>query len=588
MTIYDKYFRLLQAWGDRLVSMQNKRKRDPQYLKGAIICPACKMIHGRIADSIYPLIFLYDKTGNLKYLHSAELLFDWSKNMLTDDGSYYNDAQNDWNGITVFFVSMLGRTLIYHYDVLPEALRKKFEERLLINIGWILKNIDDNYEANINYHAAAAEAMALCWKYFGKEEYKRVAEKRMEFCIPFINRELFITGESHPLHYHSSRGLAGVDISYNLEETLPALYECASILDVEWIKSRIQESARIHRRFILPDGGMDNSFGSRNYKWTYWGSRTSDGYLAMFEKMGKEDTSFLPYKYYAYRIFKQCTSDGLLYGGMDLKKHGEYPCIHHTFCKAKAVATFLDNDITECAFSTKISEKDGIYHYKTLLSDQIFYKGFYALITSNDVQYLPGGHISGGMIGFLWHEDVGPIMTASMMKYSLHEVTNSQLSLTKSDFEKQSFRYEMQVNNMLYSSDLDFTSSFRTEKEKDKINVYVNGVLRNLNGDIAEENYGYEFMYTFQYKKLLITCQTESGGLLHIPVIADLAEQTGRDEYSFTGKNGGIICIKTKERIKKINKIFNLVCGFYMYDIVIEPTGNKSCVFIGINDYAEE
>ena len=25
------------------------------------------------------------------------------------------------------------------------------------------------------------------------------------------------------------------------------------------------------------DGGWDNSFGTRNNKWTYWGNRTSDG-----------------------------------------------------------------------------------------------------------------------------------------------------------------------------------------------------------------------------------------------------------------------------------------------------------------------
>ena len=36
-------------------------------------------------------------------------------------------------------------------------------------------------------------------------------------------------------------------------------------------------SMRTHMEFMLPDGGWDNSWGTRNYKWTWWGSRTSDG-----------------------------------------------------------------------------------------------------------------------------------------------------------------------------------------------------------------------------------------------------------------------------------------------------------------------
>ena len=34
---------------------------------------------------------------------------------------------------------------------------------------------------------------------------------------------------------------------------------------------------RTHMEFMLPDGAWDNSWGTRNYKWSWWGSRTSDG-----------------------------------------------------------------------------------------------------------------------------------------------------------------------------------------------------------------------------------------------------------------------------------------------------------------------
>lgn len=37
------------------------------------------------------------------------------------------------------------------------------------------------------------------------------------------------------------------------------------------------EYVKSHLEFVLPDGAIDSSFGSRVNKWTYWGSRTSDG-----------------------------------------------------------------------------------------------------------------------------------------------------------------------------------------------------------------------------------------------------------------------------------------------------------------------
>lgn len=584
--IKEKYFGLLRSWCDKLIELQIKGEGEPGYLQGAMICPACKMIHGRIADNIYPLAYLYDETGEQKYLHSAELLFEWSKNMLADDGSYYNDAQNEWNGITVFFVIMLARTLIFHGNTLPDETRKKFEERLKINIGWIMENITDGFESNINYHAVTSEAMALCWQYFKEEKYRKTAEQRMNFCLPFINEEGFLTGESHPVRYHSPRGLRGIDIGYNLEESLPALYECAAILGKKAVKDMVAKCACVHRRFILPDGGMDNSFGSRNYKWTYWGSRTSDGYLAMFEKMGKRDGNFLPYKYYAFHIFDRCTSEGLLYGGMDLKAHGEYPCIHHTFCKAKAVAALLDGGITEWGESRKLPETDKIFHYKSLLCDQIFYKGFYAMVTANDVHYLPGGHISGGMISFLWHEVTGPLMAASMMKYSLYEVTNSQLSLTKSDFEKQSLRYEAKTDEGIFSSDLDTSACFVSERDKDGICVHVDGNLRNLEGKIPDGDMGYEFTYVFRENRMRIACKASVGGYLHVPVIAEDAQKTGEGEYLLTGKCGGYIRLKTKGKICRVKRIFNLVCGFYMFDFTIGKTEGGLQVEMEINDDA--
>jgi len=578
MGIRENYYELLKTWCNRLITLQVRELKDPG-LKGGILCPSCKMIHGRVADAIYPMIFLYDRTREKKYLDTAELLFDWSKNMLADDGSYYNDAQNDWNGITVFFVSMLSRTLLHHEECLPEGLKEGFKQRLKQNVKWICTTIDSSFDANINYQAAAAEAIALYGYYVKKTEYLRYAEERAGFCMKYFSHDGFLTGESHPRDYRSPRGVRGVDIGYNLEESLPALFECAQILGDRDMKERLLSSLEVHCRFLLPDGGMDNSFGSRNYKWTYWGSRTSDGSLAMMEQAGQEKEDFLSYKYAAFQVFSQCTEDGLLYGGPDYHEHGELPCIHHTFCKAKAVAAFLDGRVTETGRRRSLPEETRIYRYPELLTEQYFCGGFYGTATVNDVLYQRGGHISGGAMGMLWHEKTGPLLAASVTRYSLYEVTNSQLSLKKKDLGKMTLRFEIKQDKTLYASDQDFMAELRSSQEPDKIKVKVTGTLRTLDLEPGEP---YCFTYEISRNCFAARCISAAEGCIYVPVIGRNIESREENEFLLTSKAGRKVRIIPEGTNRKVRKRFHLCGGFIAWEFEICPVQGKAGVVLEV------
>ena len=62
---YEKndYFKILKTWCDTLIKLQMKEPQSPA-IYGGIFCPACGRIHGRINDCMYPLIYLYKKTGD--------------------------------------------------------------------------------------------------------------------------------------------------------------------------------------------------------------------------------------------------------------------------------------------------------------------------------------------------------------------------------------------------------------------------------------------------------------------------------------------------------------------------------------------
>src|ERR1700722_5582492 len=61
---------LLQQWCDGLLALQMKDLNSPG-TDGAYSCPACGIIHGRCADSVYPLLYMAERSGDSKYLDAA-------------------------------------------------------------------------------------------------------------------------------------------------------------------------------------------------------------------------------------------------------------------------------------------------------------------------------------------------------------------------------------------------------------------------------------------------------------------------------------------------------------------------------------
>jgi hypothetical protein len=60
--IREFYLELLREWMDELMRLM---VHDPSHktLDGAILCPACSVVHGRCADAIYPFLCLYGIDG---------------------------------------------------------------------------------------------------------------------------------------------------------------------------------------------------------------------------------------------------------------------------------------------------------------------------------------------------------------------------------------------------------------------------------------------------------------------------------------------------------------------------------------------
>ena len=81
MSTAEKYFSLLECLADGCLKYQLRSTGDTA-LDGALLCPACGVIHGRCHEAAYPLLCLARTTGKEEYLDAAKRLFAWGENMV--------------------------------------------------------------------------------------------------------------------------------------------------------------------------------------------------------------------------------------------------------------------------------------------------------------------------------------------------------------------------------------------------------------------------------------------------------------------------------------------------------------------------
>lgn len=278
--------KLLTEWMDTFLTYQCNNPNPA--LSGGILCPACARMHGRIGDAVLPLMYLAEKTGNNKYLHGAKRLMAWMENVHRPDGSWMNDVHvSDWNGTTVFASIALYEALHYHGHLLDDSTRNHWKQQLLqagefmINNPFIYSRKREGMRnMNINYSASATYALYAIGELCNRPDFKKEAQEiAADLKSYFTKNECFLYGEGPNINSATRNGCFPTDLLYNVEESLPNMAYYAAMANDKELLSLVECSMNTHLEFMLPDGAWDNSWGTRNFKWTYWGGRTSDGFM---------------------------------------------------------------------------------------------------------------------------------------------------------------------------------------------------------------------------------------------------------------------------------------------------------------------
>jgi hypothetical protein len=466
-------------------------------------------------DAVYPLLAASRLTGEQRYADAACGVFDWSDHVSLDDGSWTNEpTTNDWRGITVFGQLAIGESLRHHGTILSSATRERWLARFRKASDYIYEYITID-TGNVNYPASVPAAMAVAAILLEDRKYADLADRRAEECMVFLSeKDKLVYGEHHRRGRSdvTAKGCRAVDIGYNVEETLPNLALYASLTGNDQVMQKVLASAQAHLDLMLPDGAWDNSFGVRNYKWTYWGSRTSDGCQLMCALLARYDARFVSAAYRNTELLESCTHDGLLHGGPHYADHGEPPCVHHTFCHAKALAAAIDCglpamhvDINDRACMLPRETATGVRAFADIDTYLVASGSWRATVTGYDWISPPGGHATGGALSLLWHEAAGPLLVSSMEKYQRMEPDNQQLLRNTPDIPLIP-RVEIVEDGAAYRSCNDPSATMTVETHSHKITVSSRGNLVDRNGASPKSGkIAYEQTVTFDVDSVAIS-----------------------------------------------------------------------------------
>ena len=543
--------KLMKEWCDTLLSYQVKTKTP--YTNNALLCPACHVIHGRIADLCFPLTTLWAKTHDENYLIQADRLIDWSEfNLKTEKGFWYNDVGNRWIGTSAFSAMSMGEAIYHFGDILPEKYNSKWME-ITLRITDSFMNLDKDFRPVTNYYCGIATLLALVWKLTGDIKYYERSKVWLSEVLRRFDDNGILYGEGYPMEFDD--GSRTIDMGYNLEESLPLLlrYSVLTGEHMEYFRSRLRD----HLEFLLPDGGIDNSFGSRHNKWTYWGSRTSDGLIEGLALV-LDDPMFANTCERVLALYEKCTHDGLL--AMPMAHEAEEPtCLHHTFAHAKALAALVcAQNVPEVTSVTLPCETSyGIKKYQNSRLFLVSEGGFRATFSAVKARFLPEGTSNGGgSMNLLYHNEYGVICAATSAEYAPSEPLNQQY-LRNAD-NTPCMTAQFVVNGNMGCKDSDVT-------------------LKNRGTVITASSQNRSAVYDFVGNSLNIILNCENG-IYNLPIVCKKSSTVtlSDDKHTLDIDNKLVVSSTTPLVVDCNKRAFNQVGGLLYLPISVNVKGRVS------------
>ena len=332
------YLSLLTKLVDRLLSTQITTASDKNF--GALVSPstnpALHPTYSRAAEAVYPIAVLYKHLNDEKYATAAVALGNWLLPLQQASGAWGEEWPNydGWTGTTADqLISLAGA-----YAILKPKMSAADSANWLSAIGKAADFVQSTFPVgNINYSPTGAVALVLAHQVATapKQAWLDKAKSLMDTTVTSVTADNLITGEG-----------AGVDLGYNIAQSIGYIALYGLLVDPKYL-TNAATFLKAHEYFMYPNGAIDNSWGTRSFKWTLEsGSKTAPGVYLSFGLLADKDPTFQRGEQLALDYLQKHALDDqnwIVYGPHAFRHTTTNPPnIYSTFARAQSIATVIE------------------------------------------------------------------------------------------------------------------------------------------------------------------------------------------------------------------------------------------------------
>lgn len=578
------YLKALYGLVDLLLSTQINDAKDPN--DGALVSPSTNPenhpLHSRAAEAVYPLAVAYKHTQDAKYAKAAIRLGDWLTTLQTQSGSWIEEwpSATGWDGTSADQLISLANAYVILKSQLTPQEDAAWTGSISRAADWVAANFP---KGNINYVPTGSVALLSAARAVAnpKPGWTTKAASLMAQTIAAINNEDLLVGEG-----------MGVDLGYNIAQSIGFIAMYGRMLPSAEHVDMAAKLMKAHQYFMYPGGAMDNSWGTRSFKWNLEsGTKTAPGVFFSFALIADKDPSFQRGAQLALQYLKEHGQDdkGWIVYGPHAFRHATSnpPSNYSAFARAQSIATAVEfAPESPSVGQVPSDQKHWLKTFSSVKTAVFRTDKIMATVTAygETGSYPRDSMARGGSVSALWFEGYGStgfLQVSSQTVYSRIEdmhmpIEQGLLPLTP--------RVET-TGGTYYASVLDEQAKFGGATLDDSgVHATTSGVLRSVAGAASSTTFAWSYDFGADQYTKQVQLSSGSGVRIVEPFVDDTGNQyavVGADTFTITTAKGSVYELKVVESSGAYtlsagtdrSKYWSPFPGIDCYPLIITPNG---------------
>ncbi len=577
------YLKTLYGLVDLLLSTQINDAKDPN--DGALVSPSTNPenhpLHSRAAEAVYPLAVAYKHTQDAKYAKAAIRLGDWLITLQTQAGSWIEEwpSATGWDGTSADQLISLANAYVILKSQLTPQQDSAWTGSITRAADWVSANFP---KGNINYVPTGAVALLSASRAVPnpKPGWLPKADGLMAQTVAAINNEDLLVGEG-----------MGVDLGYNIAQSIGFIAMYGRMLPSPSHVETAAKMMKAHQYFMYPGGAMDNSWGTRSFKWDLEsGTKTAPGVFFSFALLADKDPSFQRGAQLALQYLKEHGQDdkGWLVYGPHAFRHptSNPPDNYSTFARAQSIATAVEFGPESAAVGQVPADQKHWLKAFSSVKTAVFRtdKIMATLSAYGEIGSYPRDSMArGGSVSALWFEGYGStgfLQVSSQTVYSriedLHMPIEQGLLPLTPRVETTSGTY--------FASVLDEQAKLGpTTLDESGVHATSSGVLRSVAGAASSTTFAWTYDFGADQYTKQVKLSSGSGVRIVEPFVDDTGNQyavVGTDTFTITTARGTVYELKVVESSGNYTltagtdraKYWSPFPGIDCYPVIITPS----------------